>query len=182
MQISHAFAIAHHNKLTHGGFNLSQVLLKDFIDVPFFKLTSFRPWLVGSKNPVKDLEISKLLDDEDIFKIACSKDLQSFGTAIYDILTQKIAEDEKFDPSAEQECPVEQMPYLDSIPLCWAKFSSSWCLFEVLHKCMIIDTGRDTVEIFSEIHKLVAQEYRKHFDVSYFDLPLPVRGSRKSEK
>jgi hypothetical protein len=75
LQISHAFAISHHNKLTHGAFNLSQVLLKDFIDVPFFKLTSFRPWLVGSKNPVKSLEIGKLLSGRDIYKIACCKDL-----------------------------------------------------------------------------------------------------------
>ena len=75
LQISHAFAIAHHNKLTHGGFNLSQVLLKSFVDVPFLKLTSFRPWLVGSNNPVKNLEIGRLLSDKDIFKITCYKDL-----------------------------------------------------------------------------------------------------------
>jgi predicted restriction endonuclease len=50
-------------------------LLKDFVDVPFFKLTSFRPWLVGSKNPVKDLEIGKLLTERNIYKIACYKDL-----------------------------------------------------------------------------------------------------------
>ena len=68
------------------------------------------------------------------------------------------------------------MPYLDSIPLCWAKFGSTWCVFEVLHKCMIIDTSRDTVEIFSEINRLVSQEYRKHFDADYVDLPLPRKG------
>lgn len=65
------------------------------------------------------------------------------------------------------------MPYLDSIPLCWVKLSYSWCLFEVLHKCMIIDSSQDTVKTFSEINRLVSQEYRKNFDAAYKDLPLP---------
>lgn len=158
--MSHAFAIAHYNGLTHGAFNLSQVLLKDFIDVPFFKLTSFRPWLVGSKNTVKTLEISKLLSKRDIKQIAFCKDLQDFGTSIYEILIQKSTEDVKFDPLSEEKensyPPTEQMPFLDSIPLCWTKYSSFWCIFEVLHKCMIIDTTRDTVEIFSEINSVVS--------------------------
>ena len=61
--MSHAFAIAHYNGLTHNKFNLSQVLLQQFVDTPLFKLTSFRPWLVGSTNKVSDLPLGKLLTE-----------------------------------------------------------------------------------------------------------------------
>jgi len=44
---------------------------------------------------------------------------------------------------------------------------------------MIINASQDTVETFSQINRLVSQEYRKHFDASYEDLPLPKREKDK---
>ena len=72
-------------------------MLKSFVDVPFFKLTSFRPWLVGSDNPINNLEVKKLLSEKDILNIARYKDLQDFGNAIFDILVQKTSEEDKFE-------------------------------------------------------------------------------------
>jgi len=43
IQISHAFSYAHTCNLTHGKFDLTQVLLDS--SMTEFKVTNFRPWL-----------------------------------------------------------------------------------------------------------------------------------------
>ena len=47
IQISHAFAIAHANNLTHGIFDLSQVIVDPLCNT--FKIINFRPWLAKTK-------------------------------------------------------------------------------------------------------------------------------------
>ena len=44
------------------------------------------------------------------------------------------------------------MPQLESIPFTWVKRSEGAFLIEILHMCMVIDTNRDTVHLFSHIH------------------------------
>lgn len=33
--------------------------------------------------------------------------------------------------------------------------------------CMLIDTNRDTVHLFSHIHQLVSRQYTKYFDAKF---------------
>jgi hypothetical protein len=49
--------------------------------------------MVGSTNNVGDLPIGKLLTEQDIHQISCCRDLFSFGTALFEILTAQTSED-----------------------------------------------------------------------------------------
>lgn len=44
--MSHAMMIAHSNDLTHGAFNLSNILVRQDEYQICFKVNSFKPWLV----------------------------------------------------------------------------------------------------------------------------------------
>jgi hypothetical protein len=33
------------------------------------------------------------------------------------------------------------------------------CLIEILHICMVIDTDRDTSQLFHHIHKMASEQY-----------------------
>ena len=48
IQVSQAFAYAHSCGLTHGKFDLSQVILDGSLTQ--FKITNFRPWLAQSQD------------------------------------------------------------------------------------------------------------------------------------
>ena len=91
IQTAHALAIAHLNDLTHGKFNLSQVLVTDpqHEEMPNFKVTSFRPWLVGTLKP-----LHKLMDSERL-QIAKCRDLFDFGVSIFEFMIGKKTETEK---------------------------------------------------------------------------------------
>ena len=88
IQISHAFAIAHRSGLTHGSFNLSQVLItnRGIINeseptwTPTFKITSFRPWLTRA---CKSKERTTL--DQKV-QISKCRDLFDFGKSIFEFL------------------------------------------------------------------------------------------------
>ena len=60
---------------------------------------------------------------------------------------------------------------LSTIPYSWVKMPEAQCLIEVLHLCMLIDTNRDTVSLFSQIHLLVSRNYKKYFDPNFQALP-----------
>lgn len=88
--MSHALAIAHFNDLTHGKFNLSQVIIESADETldPTFKVTSFRPWLVDSNTPSKS--------GASHLQMAKCKDVFAFGNSLFDLMIGKKSENEKF--------------------------------------------------------------------------------------
>lgn len=51
--------IAHSNDLTHGAFNLSNILVRQDEDQICFKVNSFKPWLV--KEPTEYFTAEEML-------------------------------------------------------------------------------------------------------------------------
>jgi hypothetical protein len=104
IQISHAFSYAHSSDLTHGMFDLTQVLLDQ--SKTDFKITNFRPWLMIGKN-YEILEhcqsdACRFLSLSDKKKLAKSRDLYKFGEAIYDLMLNKSNKEEKIKQKVVQ--------------------------------------------------------------------------------
>ena len=99
IQISHALSFAHYNNLTHGQFDLTQVVLDDSFTQ--FKVTNFRPWLADGRSYdlIQDCQSTgfKNLHSEEKYRIAKSRDLFAFGEALYDLMLNKSCKEEKFE-------------------------------------------------------------------------------------
>ena len=97
IQISHAFSIAHSSNLTHGIFDLTQVLCDSTMST--FKITNFRPWLAQAKHYTFNMDCKnadfKQLTKEEMNIIAKNRDLYSFGKSIYEIMIAQTSKGEK---------------------------------------------------------------------------------------
>ena len=93
IQISSAFSIAHDCNLTHGAFDLTQVLC-DY-NLSNFKVTNFRPWLVNGRsfsfNSECETSNFRNLSKEDKVKIAKHQDIYDFGVSVYELMLAKTA-------------------------------------------------------------------------------------------
>ena len=95
IHISHAFSYAHSGDLTHGRFDLTQVILDGTWSD--FKIINFRPWLAQGKSyGILDEGQNSRLSAEAKLKLARSRDLFCFGEALYDMMMNKTTKDEQF--------------------------------------------------------------------------------------
>ena len=46
------------------------------------------------------------------------------------------------------------------------------CIIDTLHTCMLVDSSRDTVQVFNQINKNATEQYQKYFDSSFKPLPI----------
>lgn len=98
IQISHAMAFAHYNNLTHGQFDLTQIVLDDTFSQ--FKVTNFRPWLAEGRSYdlIQDVTSDfKILHSKEKYRIAKCRDVFAFGESLYDLMLNKSCKDEKFE-------------------------------------------------------------------------------------
>ena len=97
IQVSQAFAYAHSCNLTHGKFDLSQVILDGSFKE--FKITNFRPWMAQGQDYdlVQDCVAPNFrnLTPDQKSRIAKNRDLFAFGEALYDFMLNKSARDEE---------------------------------------------------------------------------------------
>jgi len=83
--------------LTHGKFDLTQALCDHTLTQ--FKITNFRPWLAEGK----DYELLKHCQSSDFrnlsreqkYRVAKSRDLFTFGHALYDLMLNKSYQGER---------------------------------------------------------------------------------------
>jgi hypothetical protein len=90
IQISSAFECAHASNLTHGKFDLTQVVADEHLND--FKIVNLRPWLLNGRQ-------YPLLDDQKVMsgkkeRLRYSKalDLYYFGVAIFELMFGKDSE------------------------------------------------------------------------------------------
>ena len=119
IQVSQAFAYAHSCNLTHGKFDLSQVILDGSLTE--FKITNWRPWLAQSQtyDLLKECHSNNFrnLTSDQKTRIAKSRDLYDFGEALYDLMLNKYTRDEfisqrvvrqdEIQPVSGRESPID---------------------------------------------------------------------------
>jgi len=51
------------------------------------------------------------------------------------------------------------MPTMETIPLAWVQITEGATVIDILHQCMLIDTGRDTVKLFNHFNRQATEQY-----------------------
>ena len=86
------------------------------------------------------------------------------------VLSNKQEEENIIRANMEQK--VDIMPIMETIPLAWVQITEGATIIDILHTCMLIDTGRDTVKLFNHINRQATEQYQKYFDSSFKPLLL----------
>ena len=86
--------------------------------------------------------------------------------------TASQAEEKRAQEALRNKQVTQIMPAMECIPLAWLQVLEGACIIDTLHTCMLVDSSRDTVQVFNQINKNATEQYQKYFDSSFKPLPI----------